>query len=160
MFRNLTSYSSPAFGTCQFCQHILVCTKKVLFETQPFLLMCFSFSNRLSSSLISTNSDQLWMCDTDRPPLIESILKIRHVAASCSLWHCPWGGVMDECVGCFPHHVMLVMASVSCCNSMAGRALGFPLSLSLSPHSAQVVVDGKGDIFFPVILPTLPLQWH
>lgn len=67
---------------------------------------------------------------------------------------------MVECVSYFPHHVMLVMALVSCCNSTAGRALGLSLflSLTLSPLSAQVVVDGKGDIFFPVILPALPLQ--
>lgn len=32
-------------------------------------------------------------------------------------------------VTCFPHHVMLVTAPVSCCNSSAGRVLVFPLFL-------------------------------
>ena len=43
---------------------------------------------------------------------------------------------------------------VSCCNSTAGWTLGFSLSLSLSvpPSLSAQVVDGKGDIFFPVVL--------
>lgn len=51
---------------------------------------------------------------------------------------------MAECAICFPHHVMLVTAPVSCCNSPAGRALVFPLSVS--PLSTKVLLDGKVDI--------------
>lgn len=42
----------------------------------------------------------------------------------------PGYSVMAECVICFSHHVMLVTAPVSCCNSPAGRALVFPLCFS------------------------------
>lgn len=87
------------------------------------------------------------MFDTDS----QTLIKIKHIAAGCSLWHCPWDSVMVECVSCFPHHVLLVMAPVSCCNSPAGRALVFPLSLSLPPqHKGGGGWEGW-HIFFLVI---------
>lgn len=55
---------------------------------------------------------------------------------------------MAECVACFPPHVMLVMAPVSCCNSLADRALASPPSLppSLFLLGTKAQLHGNVDI--------------
>ncbi len=107
------------FHECFSCysEHILVGTTK-----SPKVL-----SPKFWTHLI--NLYERLMFDTDGPPFMESVLKIKHTAAACSLRHCLWDSVTVVCVSCFPHHVMLVMAPASCCNSTAGWELGFPLSL-------------------------------